>query len=118
MVVLADGTLAAWGSAKAEDWDEKLETVGGGYAAVSQFGTDFFALKADGTLCGWGETKLSTVTTQDPVQLLTGVKQLSGFMALKNDGTVWCVQGLEPVYVTGDAKQVSCDGANRHYSEN
>lgn len=110
MAILADGTLAVWGSAKADDWDEKLETVGSGYVAVSQLGTDFFALKADGTLCGWGRTKLPTITTKEPTQLLTGVKQLSGFMALKNDGTVWCVQGLDPVYVTGDAKQVSYDG--------
>ena len=108
--ILADGTLVAWGSAKADIWDEKLETVGGGYAAVSQLGTDFFALKEDGTLCGWGRTKLSTLTTKDPVQLLTGVKQIGGFMALKNDGTVWCVQGLDPVYVTSNAKQVSYDG--------
>ena len=111
MVVLADGTLAAWGRAKSGSWDEKLETVGGGYVAVSQRGTDFLALKADGTLYGWGETKLSTVTSMPPTRILTGVKQLGGILALKADGTVWDVGDLSAVYVTGGARQVSHDGA-------
>lgn len=111
MAVLSDGTLVAWGRAKSDNWDEKLEAVGGDFVAVSQVSTDFLALKSDGTLYGWGGTKLSTVTTQDPVRLLTGVKQIGGFLALKDDGTVWNIQDLSSTYVTNGAKQVSYDGA-------
>ena len=112
MAVLEDGSLVIWGQANEdpEDWDEQLTTVGAGFTAVSQFNVDYLGLKADGTLWAWGDGK-GALFEDEPAQIMDHVKQLSGFLALKEDGTVWNIWDIgADAYVTGGARQISHNG--------
>ena len=112
MAVLEDGTLVIWGQAHedGEDWNEQLATIGSGFTAVSQFDVDYLGLKADGTLWGWGHGK-GALFEDEPAQIMDHVKQISGFLALKEDGTVWDVWKTGAnAYVTGGASQISHNG--------
>ena len=85
--VLADGRLVRWKD------KELLDT---GYKAVSFAENRYMGLKTDGTLWAWGEWySLSDHTIEKPVKVLSNVKQISGYLALKKDGSVWSPEPLE-----------------------
>ena len=86
--VLADGTLVGWGNAL-EDWFQGITTLGTGFVAVTSNGPcDYYALKADGTVWAWGNGKFANYTST-LTQIASNVKQISGDLILKNDGSVW-----------------------------
>ena len=85
--VLADGRLVRWK-------DKALLDTG--YQAVSFAENRYMGLKTDGTLWAWGEWySLSDHTIEKPVKVLSNVKQISGYLALKKDGSVWSPEPLE-----------------------
>ena len=115
--VMEDGSLVAWGTGK-EEWNEEPEVLGSGFVAVSQYDVNFLALKRDGTLWSWGHGK-GHAFPDELVKVLDGVRQISGPLALEEDGTVWFAEaesyedqlaGNFGYYITDNAKQVSFDG--------
>ena len=84
--VMEDGSLVTWGTGK-EEWNEEPEVLGSGFVAVSQYDVNFLALKRDGTLWSWGHGK-GHAFPNELVKVLDGVRQISGPLALKEDGTV------------------------------
>ena len=109
MYITEDGTLKTWYNmilhGKIIEDDYTPHTLGTGYAAI----TDDYLLKEDGTLwIHWDESI-------DNFQYVTdNVKQVSGNVVLKNDGSVWSATPLEDditrpdtlYYITDDGKQV------------
>ena len=86
--VLKDGTLVGWGPSL-ENWNQGITTLGTGFVAVTNSGPcDYYALKADGTLWAWSYGKFATYTGT-LTQIASNVKQISGNLFLKNDGSVW-----------------------------
>lgn len=79
-----------------------------------RFGSFVYAIGNDGTLwrlAGFGEQDRRILTDPQPEKLLEGVKEVSGPLALKEDGSVWSLAGEAPEKMLDEAATIHSNGS-------
>ena len=107
LAVTAEGDLLLWYG------EEEPVTVLEEVRLARRFGACIYAVKTDGSLWkleGFGEPDRRILTDPQPIKLLEGVKEVSGPLALKEDGTVWSLATPEPVKVLEGASAIHSNG--------
>ena len=108
LAVTAEGKLLLWYGE--EEPVTALEEV----RLARRFGTYVYAVKTDGSLWrldGFGEADRRILTDPKAEKLLEGVKEVSGPLALKEDGSVWSLAVLEPRKMLDDALTIQSNGS-------